>query len=130
LSRTALRDAMQVDATISLVNPLVATDPSMTVLEWSVLRHNPSLAGRFHAVRASNVLIHSYFSPSQLETALSHLYSYLVEDGLLLISRSHFSGDSEIDHGSIWRKQDGRFVLQHSFGAGAEIADFVDRVQV
>ena len=117
---------MQVDATISLVNPLVAADPSISVLEWSVLRHNPALDRRFHAVRASNVLNHGYFSPSQLETALSHLHGYLLEGGRLLISRSHVSGDREVDHGSIWRRQGKRFVHEHSFGSGSEIAELVN----
>ena len=118
LSRASAREAMQVDATISLVNPLVAADPSVSVLEWDVLRHNPALVARFHAVRASNVLNHSYFSASQIDTALSHLHEYLVEGGLLLISRSRVAGEGEIDHGSIWRKAADRLVHQHSFGDG------------
>jgi hypothetical protein len=129
LSQTAMRQAMQVDATISLVNPLVAADPSVSVLEWDVLRHNPALARRFHAVRASNVLNHGYFSPPQIETALSHLHTYLGDDGLLLVSRSRVSGDGEVDHGSIWRKERDRFVHLHSFGEGAEIAALVNRFE-
>lgn len=127
LSRTAARASMAVDATISLVNPLVAADPCVTVLEWDVLRHNPALVGRFHAVRASNVLHDSYFSPAQIERALSHLHAYLLEGGWLLVSRSRVSGEGEVDHGSIWRKEGGRFLLQHSFGSGTEIAELVDR---
>jgi hypothetical protein len=127
LSRAAFRDPMQVDAAISLINPLVAADPDVSVLEWDILRHHPALAGRYHAVRASNVLNHSYFSPPQLQTALSHLHAYLLEGGLLLISRSHVSEGGEIDRGSIWRKQADRFVHLHSFGSGAEIAELVDR---
>ena len=123
------RAAMPADATISLVNPLVAADPSVTVLEWDVLRHNPALSGRFDAVRASNVLNHSYFSPAQIEQALSNLHTYLVEGGLLLVSRSRVEGSGEVDHGSIWRKVNGRFLKEHAFGEGAEIADLVDRYQ-
>jgi hypothetical protein len=130
LSRASARDAMQVDATISLVNPLVAADPSVSVLEWDVLRHNPALVARFHAVRASNVLNHSYFSASQIDTALSHLHAYLVEGGLLLISRSRVAGEGEIDHGSIWRKAADRLVHQHSFGDGSEIAALVNQFRV
>jgi len=127
LSRTAARQSMPLDATISLVNPLVAADPSVTVLEWDVLRHNPALVARFHAVRASNVLNHSYFSTDQIDRALSHLHGYLRDGGWLLVSRSRVSGSGEIDHGSIWRKEGGRFVRQHSFGEGAEIAALVDQ---
>ena len=127
LSREALRRGMRVDATISLVNPLVAADPSVSVLEWDVRRHNPTLAGRFHAVRASNVLNHSYFSPLDIETALSHLHAYLLEGGLLLISRSRLSRNGEADHGSIWQKQADRFVHRHSFGGGSEIAELVNQ---
>jgi hypothetical protein len=127
LARTAARQSMPVDATISLVNPLVAADPSVTVLEWDVLRHNPALVDRFHAVRASNVLNHSYFSTEQIERALSHLHGYLRDGGLLLVSRSRVSGSGEVDHGSIWRKDGVRFAREHSFGAGAEIASLVDQ---
>ncbi len=118
---------MPVDATISLVNPLVAADPSVTVLEWDVLRHNPALVDRFDAVRASNVLNHTYFSAEQIGHAVSHLHGYLRNGGWLLVSRSRVSGAGEVDHGSIWRKEGGRFVHQHSFGAGAEIAAQVDQ---
>ena len=127
LSRTAARQSMPVDATISLVNPLVAADPSVTVLEWDVLRHDPALVDRFHAVRASNVLNHSYFSTEQIERTLSHLHGYLRDGGWLLVSRSRVSGSGEVDHGSIWRKEGVRFVRVHSFGAGAEIASLVDQ---
>src|SRR5204863_9641493 len=102
-------------------------DPSVSVLEWDVLRLHPTLVARFHTVRASNVLNHSYFSASQIETALSHLHAYLLNGGLLLISRSRLSGEGEVDHGTIWRKQADRFVRVHSFGAGSEIAELVDR---
>jgi len=91
------------------------------------MRHNHALVNRFHAVRASNVLNRSYFSGEQIEHALSHLHGYLRDGGWLLVSRSHASGSGEVDHGSIWRKQDGRFVPEHSFGAGAEIAALVDQ---
>ena len=127
LGRTAARQSMRVDATISLVNPLVAADPSVTVLEWDAMRHNPALVDRFHAVRASNVLNRSYFSGEQIEHALSHLHGYLRDGGWLLVSRSHASDSGEVDHGSIWRKEGGRFVRQHSFGAGSEIAALVDQ---
>lgn len=127
LSRTAFRQAMPVDTTVSLVNPLVAADPTLSVIEWDVLRHNPALADRFRVVRASNVLNLSYFSPSQVETALSHLHAYLRQGGLMLISRSHLSGDGEVDHGAIWRKHADRFIQEHSIGSGAEIAELVNQ---
>jgi len=126
LGRTGVRDAMQVDASISLVNPLVAADPSISVLEWDILRHNPALSGRFHAARASNVLNHSYFTRRQLQTALSNLHGYLVEGGLLLVSRSRSSNGTESDHGSIWRKSGGWYIHEHSFGDGSEIAEVLE----
>jgi hypothetical protein len=127
LGRTSARESMQADASISLVNPLVAADPSVTVFEWDVLRHNPAFADRFHAVRASNVLNHSYFSSQQIGQALSNLHAYLIDGGSLLVSRSRVSGSGEVDHGSIWRKEGGRFVSEHTFGDGAEIAELVDQ---
>ena len=73
------------------------------------------------------MLNHSYFSTEQIERALSHLHGYLRDGGWLLVSRSRVSGSGEVDHGSIWRKDGVRFVREHSFGAGAEIASLVDQ---
>lgn len=127
LGRTEARDSMKVNATISLVNPLVAAHPRVSVLEWDILHRNPALVSRFHAVRASNVLNPSYFSSAQISQALAHLHAYMMEGGLLLVSRSLDSGSGEVDHGSIWRKEDGRFLHEHTFGRGAEFANLVDQ---
>jgi hypothetical protein len=124
---TTLRQGMRLDETISLINPLVATEPAISVLEWDVLCHNPGLTERFDVARASNVLNYSYFSPEQIDEAVSHLYSYLRPHGLLLISRSLSSGMTEVDNGSIWRKDGDRFVHLRSFGSGAEVGAQVER---
>ena len=125
--RRAARRTMPLDATISLVNPIVAADPRVEVREWDVLRRDPSLRARFHAIRASNVLNRSYFSPGQIGTALANLHTYLREDGLLLVSRSRAHRGGELDHGTIWVKAGDRFTRVESFGDGSEIAELVDQ---
>jgi hypothetical protein len=124
---TTLRHGMRLDETISLINPLIATEPDIAVLEWDILRHNPALTRRFDVARASNVLNYSYFSSAQIAEAVSHIHTYLRPGGLLLISRSSSSGKTEIDHGSIWRKDSNLFVHLQSFGSGAEVREQVER---
>lgn len=127
LSRAAFRESMELDASISLVNPLVTADPRISVREWDVLRHDEALSGRFNAVRACNVLNHSYFSPEQIRSALVNLHDYLRRDGVLLVSRSLASKDGETDHGSIWRRTTGGFARLADLGNGSEIGALVDR---
>jgi len=92
--------------TISLIHPRVSAEPGITVLEWSACNRNPILVGRVDLARASNILKPLLlFSPAQIETAVSHLHAYLREGGLLIVSRQPpHRGETEIEHGSIWRK--------------------------
>jgi hypothetical protein len=124
---TTLRQGMRLDETISLINPVVATEPAISVLEWDVLCHNPGLSERFDVARASNVLNYAYFSREQIEKAVSHLHMYLRPNGLLLISRSLSSGKTEVDNGSIWRKDEDRFIHLRSVGSGAEVREQVEQ---
>jgi hypothetical protein len=123
----ALRQRMRLVETISLIHPMVAKEPDILVLEQDILRHDPGLRLRFDVARASNVLNYSYFSRAQIADAIAHLHAYLRPHGLLLISRSSSSDSGERDHGSIWRKDDDRFVHVQSIGTGAEVRDQVER---
>ena len=127
LRRSAFRRAMLNRETISLIHPRVSAEPGITVLEWSALQRNPILVGRVDLARASNILNLSYFSPAQIETAVSHLHAYLREGGLLIVSHSLPTRGTEIEHGSIWRKQGERLVDREDFGRGSEVAELVDR---
>jgi hypothetical protein len=124
-----MRTGMRLDETISLINPLVKAEANISVLEGDILDRDPGLVGRFDVARASNVLNRGYFSAQQIEAAVANLHAYVRERGLLLISRSHSAGRVETDHGSIWRRSEGRFVHLVSFGAGAEVRDHVERYE-
>ena len=92
--------------TISLVNPLVQTDPQIKFETQSVLEKREDWVGKFNLVRASNILNRAYFSEDQLRTAIENLFSYLETGGLLVISRNHEESPGAPDHGSVWKKMD------------------------
>jgi hypothetical protein len=96
---------MQVDARISLVNPISRSEPGITILELDCLVRSESLEGRVSAIRASNVLNLGYFSTPQIRDAVGHLHSYLREGGCFVASRN----DDQAENGSAWRKESRRF---------------------
>jgi hypothetical protein len=122
----AFRRGMKLDARISLVDPLVQSDPTITVMEVDCLVRNASLTGQFQAVRASNVLNADYFSPAQMHVALGNIHAYLREQGCLVVSRNRDESTGETEHGSVWRKTGSRFSHLADFGAGSEIRQHVD----
>lgn len=111
---------------ISLLNPLVMQAKEIHPEVANCLEYNPSFRERFDAVRASNILNHCYFDGASLRLAISHLFEYLQEDGVLLISRNRATGDGEVEIGTIWRKRSGRLIKLEDFGGGTDIKDILD----
>ena len=126
LSCRAFREAMPLTATFSLINPMVVAHPSLAVVEWNALERNPDLVGQFDVIRASNILNLGYFSRPQIEQALSHLHDYLVDSGLLIVSRNHYESCGQVEHGSLWSRQSDGFKHLDDFGGGSYIANIVD----
>jgi hypothetical protein len=120
----------ELDATFPLIHPAVSGNERIRLIEWNVLDANPELRARFDAVRASNILNEDYFSHKEIECVLTHIHGYLVEDGLLLVSRNHLEEGVEIERGSVWRKTHDGFLRVDDFGSGSYVACIVDALEV
>jgi len=120
------RKHMIFDKKIPLVHPLVRREAGISIKELDCLVFDASFAEKFTAVRASNVLNLGYFSPDQIDIALTHIYAYLQNNGYLLVSRNRDESMGEQEHGSVWRKVAGKFFHVADFGAGSEIRQYVE----
>jgi hypothetical protein len=120
------RASMQLDTRISLVNPAARSDPGITIMELDCLVCDASLKGSLSAIRASNVLNLGYFSPAQIRLTVGHLFAYLQEGGCLVISRNDDQPAGEVENGSVWLKNSGRFQWLQDFGSGSETKFVVD----
>jgi hypothetical protein len=126
LQLNRFRASMQLDARISLVNPVSRSEPGITILELDCLVRSESLQGRVSAIRASNVLNLGYFSTPQIRDAVGHLYSYLRQGGCFVASRNDDQAEGEAENGSVWQKEGHRFRWLQDFGSGSEIKSVVD----
>jgi hypothetical protein len=126
LQLSRFRAAMQLDARMSLVNPAAKRDPALFVIELDCLVCEARLKGTISAVRASNVLNLGYFGLPELRHAVSHIHAYLREGGCLVVSRNDDQPQGEVENGSVWRSEGGRFRWLQDFGTGSEIRSIVD----
>ena len=114
------------DARISLVNPAAANERGVRIMELDCFRRDEALVGKFAAVRASNVLNLGYFRPAEIAQALTHLHAYLREQGCFVLSRNADYESGEVENGSVWRKQGGRFYWLEDFGKSSEAKSIVN----
>ena len=86
LIRAALRrsNGKKGRRTVPLVSPRLIEDGRIEVVEDDVLQ-NDSIRGRYHVVRAANVLNRDYFDERALARIVANLRGRLVEGGLLVI---------------------------------------------
>lgn len=121
-----LRRSMRPDVRISLVNPTAACNPAIFVKELNCLERHEELVAKFTAVRASNVLNLSYFSPSVISEVIGHLHAYLLDDGCLVVSRNVGDPEREVENGSVWLKRLDRMEWVSDFGNGSDVRQIVD----
>ena len=126
LRLTRFRPSMRLDARMSLVNPAAKSDPAIIVVEFDCCIYQESLKGTMSAVRASNVLNLGYFGLPELRQAVTNIHAYLREGGCLVVSRNDDQPDSEVENGSVWLRERGRFRWLQDFGASSEIRSVVD----
>jgi hypothetical protein len=126
LSSKRVRQAMRLDTRITLVNPLVSSEPDIIASELNCLQRNDMFLGKFTAARASNVLNLGYFEPDQIAFAVTHLHSYLHQDGFLVVSRNVDSPAGEVENGSVWLRLPDRFERIDDFGSGSEVKEIID----
>jgi hypothetical protein len=121
------RSGLQPRGRIPLINPWVRCEPSIMPIEIDCLDRDARMVDRLNVVRASNLLHCAYFTPDQVRIAVGHAYSYLRDDGCLIISRNDDTKEGELERGSLWSKYRGGFERREDFGGGAEIRDLVDQ---
>jgi hypothetical protein len=126
LGSKSVRNAMRLDTRITLVNPLVSSEPDIIVSELNCLQRNDLFLDKFTAARASNVLNLGYFGPDQIVSAITHLHAYVRQDGCLVVSRNGDTPAGEVENGSVWMKRADRFERIDDFGTGSEVKDIID----
>jgi hypothetical protein len=112
---------------VTLVSRAVRNHPAISFQEQDIRQARPEWAGRFHIVRAANILNHTYFSEDQLAAMVAALAPCLMENGIFAVCRSA-EGTGVID-GSLFARQPGqaRFEEVGRLGEGSEIAAIVNR---
>lgn len=111
---------------VPTVNPAVAHCPSIEVIERDLFEPEPRWFGAFDVVRASNVLVLSYYTPERITEALGIAHRYLKEGGALLVSRNVIGAQDEREIGGLWIKRGGRFVRGSALDELPEIAGLIE----
>lgn len=113
-----------IKAQIKLVTHRLQGKKAIELIDDDITAPSPShLRGRFHVVRAANILNRDYFSSHELVQIVRNLRDRLTGPGaFLLIVRTESKGN----HGSIFRLDDrGSFEVLSRIGRGSEIEDIV-----
>ncbi|MFN0023049.1 MAG: hypothetical protein ACKVS5_04045 [Parvularculaceae bacterium] len=124
-ARKAVASGTAAARRIALINPRLASNPAITVVEDDLLKANPAFAGRFDFIRAANVLNREYFDEATIKGALATLKSYLSGPGaILLIVRTN---DNTGHHGAFYELDAGnRLRAIRTIGEGSELAPLID----
>jgi hypothetical protein len=107
---------------IDLVDPAVRSSPAVSVIQDDIFLRRPELFGRFHVLRAANILNRTYFDDEQLRAGVATLRQRLRPGGLLIVCRTH---DDGANHGSIIQAADEGWIVAGRIGDGSEIEDLV-----
>jgi hypothetical protein len=100
------------------VSSRVRECPAIELVEDDIFVARPELRGRFHAVRAANILNEGYFDDAQLCAAVAALRERLRPGGLLVVCRTHEDGSN---HGSFFRADREGWTVVERIGGGSEI---------
>jgi hypothetical protein len=103
---------------VALVSRRVRESPAIELVEDDIFVARPELRGRFHAVRAANILNEVYFDDARLREAVATLGDRLRPGGLLIVCRTHEDGGN---HGSIFRAGGAGWTVVERIGGGSEI---------
>jgi hypothetical protein len=107
---------------VELVSPRLRDCPAIEVVQDDIFASREDLVGRFHALRAANILNRGYFDDGCIRTAVANLRERLHSDGLLIVCRTHEDGTN---HGTVFRLTDGQWTRAARIGNGSEIEDLV-----
>ena len=118
---TKLLNGRKRSQTVRLVSRHLQDNPDVSVFEFD-LADLHLLQGRYELIRAANILNLAYFDSEYLRTAISSIWSKLVNDGLFCVVRTNSQGEN---HGSIYRKGRDTFDRVVDIGTGSEIDHLV-----
>jgi hypothetical protein len=118
---------------VTLVSPRLLTNNHIEIIEDDILT-NRTIAGRYHAIRAANILNRSYFDEPALVAILENLRQRLVEGGLLIVCST--AGDlcddpsaSIANHGTVLTlRGDHRFEVSGRLGRGSVLEELLLRL--
>jgi hypothetical protein len=104
---------------LALISPRVKScSPNLTLIDDDILT-NRAIRGRFHVIRAANILNQAYFDDRVLRDILLNLQSRLLPRGILAVCRTEEGG---ANHGTIFRENGkGQFEVAARLGDGSEI---------
>ena len=127
-AREAAKGGSTKSERVALINPRLAANDDIEVLEDDLLKRNPNFTARFDFIRAANVLNREYFDEATLKGAIATLKSYLSGPGaLLLIVRTN---DETGHHGAFYELgADGRLTGVETVGGGSELAAIIDAAE-
>lgn len=108
---------------IALLSRSFAENGKLRMIEDDLLAQSDSkVCQGFDVIRAANILNLIYFPADLIGRMLATLKQRLKEGGLLIIVRTHPSGEN---NGSIFRLSNNQFVVVDRFGNGSEIEPIV-----
>ena len=108
---------------ISLVTPRLVSHPNVVVREADILSDS-WIEGKYHVVRAANLLNKKYFDEGAIAHVLNSLRQHIVADGTLIVCRTDDS--RRINDASIFRvDNEGRFTVTSTMNDGSEIQSLV-----
>ena len=87
-------------------------------LEQDIFRIEKKYSNLFDVVRISNLLNYSYFSKAELKKAILNIKKISKNNSIILVSKTT---DKQINVGSFFRKNNGKFELIEDFNGGSEI---------
>jgi hypothetical protein len=109
-------------APLHLLSPSLSRLPRLRAVEDDILQ-NTSYTGRFHVLRAANILNLAYFDRPTLERMVSNLRARLLPGGLLIVCRTNEAG---VNNATVFKLTGaGRLEPIARLNQGSEIADLV-----
>jgi len=103
---------------VELVSPRVRGYPAIDVVEDDIFMTRPELRGRFHVVRAANILNRGYFDDARLRAAVAGLRERLRPGGILIVCRTLEDGSN---HGSFFKADGEGWTVVDRIGDGSQI---------
>lgn len=127
LARRGLRNKLQGQTRISLINPLARANRSIRFAAHDIFVPNQEWTDQFSIVRAANIFHREYFSEDVIRQIVRQLVSYLQEGGILLISRNFAPRESPgcEENGTLWRKMGDGLEPIAAVGEGSCVGELV-----